>query len=174
MRRLIFVLPLLLFAGLAGVFLLGFGHDPRDVPSALINRPVPIFALPPLPGRGSGLSNADLGGQVRLVNVFASWCLPCRAEHPILTELSGALPVVGINYKDRPEDAMAWLERHGDPFAAIGADRDGRVAIDWGVYGVPETFLIDRDGRIRFKHVGPLTADIVARDILPRIAELRR
>ena len=111
-----------------------------------------------------------------MVNVFASWCIPCRVEHPIITRLAERddVAVFGLNYKDKPEDAKAWLAELGDPYDRIGADRDGRVGIDWGVYGVPETFVVGRDGRIRYKHVGPLTAEAVAERILPLVEELRR
>jgi cytochrome c biogenesis protein CcmG, thiol:disulfide interchange protein DsbE len=173
-RRLIFALPLALLAALAAVFFLGFGHDPRAVPSALIDRPAPEFALPPLPGRDRGLASGDLKGRVRVVNVFASWCLPCRAEHPLLTGLARRVPVMGINYKDKPGDAAAWLAKLGDPYAAIGADTEGRVAIDWGVYGVPETFLVDAEGRIRFKHVGPLTPEVIDGILNPLIEKAGR
>ena len=115
-------------------------------------------------------------GDVTLVNVFASWCIPCKAEHPVITRLSReqGVTVYGINYKDKPEDALTWLSRNGNPYAAIGADQDGRVSIDWGVYGVPESYLIDRKGRIRYKHVGPLTPQVVVEQILPMVKHLRQ
>ncbi|ALJ34181.1 DsbE family thiol:disulfide interchange protein [Azospirillum brasilense] len=175
MRRLIYLLPLLLFVGVGVAFLRGFDRDPRDIPSALIDKPAPEFSLPPLPGHKEGLSNATLKGDVTLVNVFASWCIPCKAEHPIITRLAReqGVTVRGINHKDKAEDAIAWLNRNGDPYASIGVDLDGRVSIDWGVYGVPETFLLDRQGRIRFKHVGPLTPQVVEEQILPMVKHLR-
>ncbi|MBP2296636.1 DsbE family thiol:disulfide interchange protein [Azospirillum rugosum] len=175
MRRLIFLLPLLLFVGVGVAFLLGFERDPRDIPSALIDKPAPDFTLPPLPGHKEGVSSAMLKGDVTLVNVFASWCIPCKAEHPVITRLSKELGVTvrGINYKDKTGDALDWLKRNGDPYASIGADLDGRVSIDWGVYGVPETYLIDRQGRIRFKQVGPLTPQVVDEQILPMVKHLR-
>lgn len=175
MRRLIFLLPLLLFVGVGVAFFLGFERDPRDIPSALIDKPVPDFALPALPGHKEGVSSAMLKGDVTLVNVFASWCIPCKAEHPVITRLSKELGVTvrGINYKDKTEDALGWLQRNGDPYASVGADLDGRVSIDWGVYGVPETYLVDRQGRIRFKQVGPLTPQVVDEQILPMIKHLR-
>ena len=163
--RVLYVLPVLVFTVLAGLFLIRlFGGDPSRVPSALIGRPVPAFALEPLPGVTQagqpvpGLSDADLKGRVTIVNVWASWCVPCRQEHPILVDLAKdpALRVVGINYKDNPENARRFLGALGNPFAAIGADQTGRAAIDWGVYGVPETFVIGPDGTIRHKHIGPL------------------
>lgn len=175
MRRLIYILPLLLFLGVGLAFLLGFNRNPRDVPSALIDKPVPEFALAPLPGHKQGLSSADLKGDVQLVNVFASWCIPCKVEHPIVSRLAEqGIPVRAINHKDKPADALAWLARNGDPYTSIGVDSDGRTSIEWGVYGVPETFLIDRQGRIRYKHVGPLTPEAVEQTILPMVKELRK
>ncbi len=173
---LLFLLPLALFA-LVGVFLgIGLTRDPSTLPSALIGKPAPEFALPPLPGREGegGLSRADLGGQPVLVNVFASWCVPCRIEHPVVARLAErGVTVHGINYKDRPEDALAWLEELGDPFRRVGMDRDGRVGIEWGVYGVPETFVLDREGRIAYRHVGPLQPRDVEEKILPLLEKLK-
>lgn len=176
MRRLIYLVPFLLFAGVGVAFWFGFDRDPKIIPSALLDKPVPGFELPPLPGRNEGLSTAQLKGGVTVVNVFASWCIPCKAEHPIITRLSRqeGLTVRAINHKDKAEDAIAWLNRNGDPYASVGADLDGRVSIDWGVYGVPETFLVDREGRIRFKHVGPLTPQVVEEQLLPLARELSR
>ncbi len=175
-RRLWFALPLATFLGVAAYLAIGLTRDPSAVPSALIDKPVPRFALPPLPGHDTGLTSADLVGRPQLVNVFASWCVPCRIEHPLLMQLAEltGVTVRGINYKDPSQDALAWLERFGNPYASIGVDSDGRVAIEWGVYGVPETFLIDGDGRIRYKHIGPLSADDVTTKILPMIRELER
>jgi cytochrome c biogenesis protein CcmG/thiol:disulfide interchange protein DsbE len=173
-RRLAFVIPALLFAVLLAAFAMGLSHDPHLLPSALIDRPAPDFALPPLYDNAAGLSRKDLQGGVRLVNFFASWCLPCRDEQPELLRLAQTrgIAIEGIAYKDRPEDARRFLERLGDPFRRIGVDRDGRTAIDFGVYGVPETYLIDAAGHIRYRHVGPLSAADVKREILPRIAQL--
>jgi cytochrome c biogenesis protein CcmG/thiol:disulfide interchange protein DsbE len=173
-RKLAFVIPALLFAVLLAAFAMGLNHDPHLLPSALINRPAPDFALPPLYDNAPGLSRKDLEGGVRLVNFFASWCLPCRDEQPELMRLAQdrGLAIEGIAYKDRPEDARRFLERLGDPFRRVGVDRDGRTAIDFGVYGVPETYLIDAAGHIRYRHVGPLSATDVEREILPRIAQL--
>jgi len=163
--RLLFLAPVLVFAALALLFLLRlYSGDPSRVPSVLIGRPVPAFTLEPLPGLTQagqpvpGLSDADLKGRVTVVNVWASWCVPCRQEHPALLDLAKepAVRVVGINYKDNPENARRFLGSLGNPFAAIGADTSGRAAIDWGVYGVPETFLVGPDGTIRHKHIGPL------------------
>ena len=144
------IIPVLVFLVIAVALGFGLTMNPRDIPSALIGKPVPAFELPPVKGRTLGLSSGELGGEVSLVNVFASWCLACREEHPLLMELSrkGLVPVHGLNYKDTPNEAAAWLNKYGDPYGRTGADRDGRVGIDFGVYGVPETFVIDRDGRI--------------------------
>lgn len=175
-RRLAFFVPVLVFVGLAVAFAVGLTMNPREIPSVLIDKPVPDFRLPPVKGRDLGLATTDLRGEVSLVNAFASWCVACRVEHPLLMQLSkaGIVPVHGLNYKDKPDDAAAWLERYGDPYSRTGADLDGRVAIDWGIYGLPETFLVDRHGVIRFKHVGPVTPQVLEETILPLIEELRR
>ena len=172
-RGWIFLLPAALFALLAAGFYVGLGIDSNVLPSALIDQPAPDFALPPLPGEEHGFSSADLRGHVSLVNVFASWCVPCRIEHPVLTALaqSKRVAIYGIDYKDKHDAALAWIAELGNPYVRIGAD-DGRVGIDWGVYGVPETFIVDRDGRIRYKHVGPLAAADVERSILPLVTRL--
>ena len=169
------LVPLVLFVGVLAAFALGLGRDPRLVPSPLIGRPVPTFSLPPVAGHPHGLSSAALHGRASLVNVFASWCVACREEHPLLMRLKRdrVLPVYGIDYKDKPDDAMRWLSNMGDPYARIGADLDGRVAIDWGVYGVPETFVVAPDAHIAFKQIGPITPQVLERDILPLLARLR-
>ena len=174
-RGWIYLIPAAMFAVLAAGFYLGLGIDANVLPSPLIDRPAPRFALPPLQDGQSGFSSADLAGHVSLVNTFASWCAPCRAEHPVLNRLAHAkrVPIYGINYKDKAEVALAWIAELGNPYTRIGAD-DGRVGIDWGVYGVPETFLVDRDGRIRYKHVGPLTQADVEQTILPLVTRLER
>lgn len=175
-RGWLFALPAALFAALGVGFYAGLGSDTTTLPSALIDRPAPRFSLPPLAGSDTGgFSSADLEGRVSLVNIFASWCGPCRTEHPVLNALArtGRVAIYGINYKDKPDAAAAWLAELGNPYARIGAD-DGRVGIEWGVYGVPETFLVDRAGRIRYKHVGPLTRDDVERKILPLVAALQK
>jgi len=174
-RGWIFLLPVALFTVLAAGFYAGIGSDSAVLPSPLIDRPAPRFALPPLAGSEHGFSSADLEGKVSLVNIFASWCGPCRTEHPVLNALaqSKRLPIYGINYKDKPAAARAWIAELGNPYARIGVD-DGRVAIEWGVYGVPETFVVDRAGRIRYKHVGPLTQADVEQTILPLVASLEK
>lgn len=174
-RRVLFLLPLVVFAVLAAYFIIGLGKDPRIIPSALIDKPVPEFDLPALTEDRLGLSSADFGGEVTLVNVFASWCVPCRAEHPIISRLAedGVVKVYGLNWKDKQEDAIAWLKELGDPYERIGHDLSGRVGIDWGVYGVPESYLVDKQGRIRFKHVGPIFSDTLNEELLPIIRDLQ-
>ncbi len=175
MSRGLFLAPALLFAALVAYFAAGLTRDPHLVPSALIDKPVPVFTLPPLPGLGVGLDSAALAtGEPQVLTVFASWCAPCRAEQPVLRHLAGTgVTVRGLNYKDRPEDAVAWLDQFGNPFKSIGADRQGRVALDFGVYGVPETFIIDGRGRIRYKHVGPLAPEDLEQTVMPLIQKLR-
>jgi cytochrome c biogenesis protein CcmG, thiol:disulfide interchange protein DsbE len=175
-RRLLFLIPLVGFVAIAAAFAVRLGIDPSLVPSPLIGRSVPEFSLPPVKGRQLGLATADLRGEVSFVNVFASWCVACREEHPLLMQLAqtGTLPVHGLNYKDRPDDAARWLNTMGDPYTRTGADLDGRVGIDWGVYGVPETFLVDAEGRIAFKQIGPVTPEILDRTILPLVRKLQR
>ena len=174
-RRLVSYLPLAAFALMAVFLGIGLTMNPRDIPSPLIGKPVPQFSLPPVKGRSLGLSSADLKGQVSLVNVFASWCVACREEHPVLMGLAkqGVVPIHGLNYKDKPNDAQAWLDELGDPYTRTGADIDGRVAIDWGVYGVPETFIVDRNGVIAYKQIGPITPEVLKEKILPLIAKLQ-
>jgi cytochrome c biogenesis protein CcmG/thiol:disulfide interchange protein DsbE len=177
LRRLLFALPLIGFAFVAAWFLYGLGRDPAAIPSALIDRPVPAFRLPPLEGAGKpALAREDLRDRVALVNFFASWCAPCRVEHPLLMRLAAEkrVAVYGVSYKDAAADSLRFLSQLGDPYAAIGWDRDGRVAIEWGVYGVPETFVVDRAGRIRHRHVGPLTDEALVRVLRPMIAKLER
>ena len=175
--RLPYLLPLGLFLVLALYFAIGLTKDPKIIPSALIDKPAPEFILPPVAGGTSpGFATADLKkGQVSVVNVFASWCVPCRAEHPEINKLAkmGIVPVYGLNYKDTPQAARAWLDKLGDNYTATGADESGRVGIDWGVYGVPETFIVDGTGRIRFKHVGPIVGDKLETEILPLIRSIQ-
>ena len=176
MRRLVYVLPFVLFAVLAGVFYANLhGPAPDVLPSAMIGKPVPPRALPPLDNETKGFSTADLTGHVTVVNVWASWCVPCRQEAPALAELGSDRSVVlyGFVYKDKPDAARAFLHEVGNPFARIGFDADGSTAIDWGVYGVPETYVIDAKGIIRERYVGPLTDDALASIIRPAIARAR-
>lgn len=177
-RNLLVLLPLLAFLGLAALFFFRLGAgDPSQLPSALIGREAPKTNLPPLTGierdgkAVPGLSNATFSGAVTLVNIWASWCVPCRDEVPQLDELSKdkRIQLVGINYKDAPDNARRFLNRYGNPFVAAGTDESGRNSIDWGVYGVPETFLIGRDGRIAYKLVGPITANNLAKVLRPEI-----
>ena len=174
LRRLL--LPLLAFAAIVAVLAAGLTLNPREVPSPLIGKAVPQFSLPAVRGRTLGLSSADLKGEVSIVNVFASWCVSCKDEHPVFMQMKRErlVPIHGLNYKDRPEDAQKWLDDLGDPYTRTGADIDGRVAIEWGVYGVPETFVIDRDGRIAYKHIGPVTPRLLDETLRPLIAKLRR
>ena len=173
-RYWLFLLPIAVFAGIGVLLYAGLFRDPRLVPSPLIGKPVPEFALDPVQGRELGLSSQNLRGEVSLVNVFASWCVACRDEHPLLLALERerVIPVHGLNYKDTPDAAAAWLDALGDPYTRIGADLDGRVGIDWGVYGVPETFVVDQDGRIAYKHVGPVTPRVLDEIILPLVRAL--
>jgi len=174
--RLRYGLPIIVFVVLALMLSWALNHDPRAIPSALIGQPVPQFTLPPVKGRVLGLSSANLTGEVSLVNVFASWCVECRAEHPLLLRLKadGVVPIHGLNYKDSPDDAARWLNTFGDPYARTGADLNGRVAIDWGVYGVPETFVVAKDGRIAHKQIGPISPESLDETILPLIRRLQQ
>ena len=174
-RRLAFLVPAALFAVLLVVFAIGLGHDPHLVPSALIDRPAPDFALPGLYDTAKGLSREDLGGGgATLVNFFASWCLPCRAEHAELMGLARrpGVTLEGVAYKDKPEDARRFLDRLGNPYRRIGVDRNGTTAIDFGVYGVPETYVVDGGGHIRYRQVGPLSPEDVSGKILPLIGRI--
>lgn len=166
--------PLILFLGMSVGLWFGLRQDPSNLPSPLIGKQVPTFSLPAIDKRPPGLASEDLRGEVSLVNVFASWCVACLQEHPLFMELRGVVPIHGINYKDEHVDALSWLAEHGDPYTRIGADLDGRVGIDWGVYGVPETYVIDRSGTIRFKQIGPVSASVWQDTIWPLIQELER
>ncbi|MEW6689267.1 MAG: DsbE family thiol:disulfide interchange protein [Pseudomonadota bacterium] len=167
--------PLALFAVL-GVFLgVGLTLNPREIPSPLVGKPVPQFRLPAVMGRSLGLASEDLRGEVSIVNVFASWCTACREEHPLWMELAKqrVAPIHGLNYKDAPADAARWLDGLGDPYTRTGADLNGRVGIDWGVYGVPETYVIDKRGFIRDKVIGAITRPIVEQRLLPLLRRLQ-
>jgi len=175
-RTILAFLPLAVATVLGVVLAWGLTRDPSTLPSTLIGRAVPEFTLPPVKGRRLGLSSTDLMGEVSLVNVFASWCVACRDEHPLFMKLAaqGIVPLHGLNYKDQPDDAAKWLDSLGDPYTRTGADISGRVAIDWGVYGVPETFVIGADGRVAYKHIGPVNEEALTGIILPLVEELRR
>lgn len=167
--------PLAIFVVVGGFLGVGLTLNPRDIPSPLIGRPVPQFALAPVQGRTLGLASGDLRGEVSIVNVFASWCVACRDEHPQWMALArrGIAPIHGLNYKDKPDDAARWLGALGDPYRRTGADLDGRVGIDWGVYGVPETYVVDRKGVIRDKVIGAITPAIVEERLLPLVRRLQ-
>lgn len=158
MKRLLYLLPLIIVGVLFAYFAVGLTHDPRVLPSVLIDRPFPPMDLPPIAGRQNGFAAADLSGQVALVNIFASWCVTCKVEHPLLMALTkaGEVPIYGVAWKDDPADTADWLEERGDPYRLVGADRSGRAAIDLGVTGAPETYVVDKKGRIRYKQVGPI------------------
>jgi cytochrome c biogenesis protein CcmG, thiol:disulfide interchange protein DsbE len=170
-----FLIPLAIFIVLVVFLAIGLDLKPREVPSPLIDKPAPAFSLSRLddPARAIGLQ--DLRGQVWLLNVWASWCVACLEEHPVLVEFSrsGGVPIYGLNYKDKRQDAAAWLGRHGNPYTASIVDGDGRVGIDYGVYGVPETFVIDKQGVIRYKHIGPVNREVLDRTIMPLVRKLQ-
>jgi cytochrome c biogenesis protein CcmG/thiol:disulfide interchange protein DsbE len=178
MRRLLVLAPLVVFLALAALFFFRLGAgDPSKLPSALIGRPAPTLDLPPVEGLTEngqpvpGLTSAGFNGDVTLVNIWASWCVPCHDEAPLLTKLADdkRFKIVGINQKDKPENARRFLGRYGNPFSAVGADTNGRAAIEWGGYGVPETFVVGRDGRIAFKLVGPITTENLETVLKPQL-----
>jgi cytochrome c biogenesis protein CcmG/thiol:disulfide interchange protein DsbE len=164
------------FALLVGVLAAGLRLNPREVPSPLIGKPAPSFELPQLQREGKTFATREMLGKVWLLNVWASWCEPCLQEHPVISALAKSLPapVVGLNYKDARENALPWLARHGDPFFLSVFDSSGRIGIDYGVYGVPETYVIDKKGVIRYKRIGPVTQEIAAQKIVPLVRELAR
>ena len=176
MRRLFYLLPLVLFLVLVGYFALALrpGYDPQTLPSAMINKEAPQFDLAGL--NGDGISRDGLKGGPVLINFFASWCVPCRVEQPVLMRLANRehVPLYGIDYKDQPEDATKLLAQFGDPYRRVGLDPDGRVGLDFGVYGVPETYVLDSTGRIRKRFVGPLTAEEVDKELLPLLKALKK
>ena len=171
-----FLLPLGVFAALIALLGVGLTLNPREVPSPLIGKTAPHFELPQLHESAKTFSEKDMLGKVWVLNVWASWCVSCREEHPVLLDLarSGAVPIYRLNYKDRRPEGLAWLKNMGDPYQVSAFDADGRVGIDYGVYGVPETYVIDRRGVIRYKRIGPLTAEIVKEKVLPLVQELGR
>jgi cytochrome c biogenesis protein CcmG/thiol:disulfide interchange protein DsbE len=173
-RRLIFLTPMALFALVFLAFAAGLGRDPSLLPSTLIDKPLPAFDLPPLRPGDAGLKSADLAGEPRLLNVFASWCVSCRIEHPVLLRLKArGVPIDGLDWKDAPADGLGYLARQGDPYRLTGNDQSGRAGIDLGVAAVPETFLVDRRGRVRYKQVGPITPEDWDGVIKPLMDRLR-
>jgi cytochrome c biogenesis protein CcmG/thiol:disulfide interchange protein DsbE len=180
MKRVLYLVPLVLFLALAGYFTASLlsGRDPHELPSALIDKPAPSFDLPPLQGGPdpANLASSGLQGKVLVVNFFASWCVPCRIEHPMLMRLAtdDKIAIYGIAYKDRPEAAQKLLAETGNPYVRIGLDLSGRTGMDFGVYGVPETYVIDKTGHIRKRFVGPLSPELVQRELLPLVRALER
>jgi len=172
MRKLLYrSIPLFIFAAIVLLLWRGLKLDPTVLPSALLDKTVPSFKLQRLDNKQAWFSDADLRGNISLVNVWATWCIPCRDEHPVLMNIArnSKIPIYGINYKDNWQDARAWLRRYGDPYVSSGFDEDGHVAIEWGSYGVPETFLIDEKGTVRYRHTGVLTPQIWREQFLPLI-----
>ena len=174
-RYLRYLLPLAIFIGMAAFLFKGLGMDPREIPSPLIGKSIPEFSLPQVKDPTRTLSSEDLRGKVSLVNVWATWCASCRAEHDVLLQLAatGLVDIYGLDWKDDRAQAVNWLNRLGDPYVASGFDEDGRVAIDWGVYGEPETFVVDAKGIIRYKHAGPLNVELLRQEILPLVKQLK-
>lgn len=177
MSRILYLIPVIILAVLTLFFIKGLTLDPHRIPSVLIDRPVPQMDLPPLPWPegASGLTSDDLKGQVSLVNIFGSWCVSCAVEHPVLMTIaaSGRVPIFGIDWRDDPQKGTEWLRRHGNPYRKVGVDPPpGRTAIDFGVTGAPESFIVDRHGVIRYKHIGPITPDIWSKTLLPIIEHL--
>jgi len=171
-----FLIPLAVFVLLVGFLAVGLKLDPREVPSPLVGKAAPAFELPVLSQPDKRFVPADMRGKVWLLNVWASWCVSCRDEHPVLVELSkkGVLPILGLNYKDKGDEAQRWLKQFGDPYQLSVVDADGRIGIDYGVYGVPETYLIDTQGVIRYKQIGPLTQAILEKKVLPLAMALKK
>ena len=168
------LIPLLIFIVLVGFLAVGLSLNPRQIPSPLINKPAPAFTLSALDAPEQKISAQDLRGKVWILNVWASWCVACRIEHPLLVEFSktGTVPIYGLNYKDKRDDAIGWLAKFGNPYTRSLSDSDGLVGIDFGVYGVPETFVIDKTGVIRMKHIGPVTPEVLRDDIIPLVRKL--
>jgi cytochrome c biogenesis protein CcmG/thiol:disulfide interchange protein DsbE len=168
------MLPLALFVVLVGFLAVGLNLDPREVPSPLVGKPAPVFKLPQLAEPDKQFAVEEMKGKVWLLNVWASWCVSCRQEHPVLVQYSrnGGIPIVGLNYKDQRTDGLRWLKQFGDPYVLSAFDADGRVGIDYGVYGVPESYLIDKAGTIRYKQIGPVTPEVLEKKIAPLVKEL--
>ena len=174
MHRLIFILPIIAFAGLAAFLGFGLTQDPKELPSQLIDRPLPEFVLPGIEAGSPGLASASFRGEPRLLNIWASWCAACPQEHPVLERIAAeGFPVYGIAWKDKPEDSRAFLARYGDPYSGMGSDFPGRTAIDLGVTGAPETFVVDKKGRVRFKQIGPISPEVWEGQIKPLMQQLR-
>jgi len=175
MRSLKFIVPFLLFLVLAGFFAVGLQRDPREIPSPFIDKPAPAFKLQQLHDAAKPFAPEDMKGRVWMLNVWASWCVSCRVEHPLLVEMSkrNIVPIVGLNYKDQREAGVQWLTRFGNPYVLSAYDLDGRVGIDYGVYGVPETFVIDKQGVVRYKQIGPITPEALEKKILPLLKKLQ-
>jgi len=173
-RQLVVAIPLAVFALLAVFLALGLTRDPREVPSPFIGKPAPLFTLQQLREAGNTFRPEDMKGKVWMLNVWASWCVSCRVEHPLLVDMSrkGLVPIVGLNYKDKRDEGLQWLSRHGDPYVLSAFDVEGRVGIDYGVYGVPETFVIDKQGVIRYKQIGPITPEALEKTIKPLLVQL--
>ncbi len=169
-----YLIPLLLFVVMAVFLAVGLKLDPRDIPSPYIDKPAPAFSMPQLHSPDKTLGLSDMRGKVWLLNVWASWCVSCRAEHPLLNYMSGKVnvPIIGLNYKDNPADAKRWLEKLGNPYQISIMDIEGRTGIDWGVYGVPETFVMDKKNIVRYKHTGPITLDAINNILIPLLREL--
>ncbi|MFO1415254.1 MAG: DsbE family thiol:disulfide interchange protein [Burkholderiales bacterium] len=176
MKKLRLLIPLAVFLVLVVFLYVGLFRDPREIPSPLVNKPAPEFTLTQLHAPDKQFSAADMKGKVWLLNVWASWCVSCREEHPLLVELAKAkvVPVIGLNYKDKNDLGIAWLRQNGDPYNFSVVDADGRVGINYGVYGVPETFVIDKQGVIRYKQIGPITAEALEKKIIPLVRELEK
>lgn len=166
-----YLAPLILVAVMIPVFIIGLSRDPRAVPSPLLNKQAPQFELPRLKDPTRTVGSADYEGRLALVNVWATWCVGCRQEHDYLMKLASEIdiPIYGLNWRDRRDEALVWLQRLGDPYVASAYDEDGRIGIDWGVYGAPETFLISQDGTVLHKHISPMTEKVWQQDFLPRI-----
>jgi len=175
-KALRYLVPLAVFTVLLVFLWVGLSLDPREVPSPLIGKPAPAFDPEQLHAPGKRFATADLKGQVWLLNVWASWCVSCRTEHPLLMQLAKAnvVPVVGLDYKDKPADGREWLTQNGNPYSLSVIDQDGRAGIDWGVYGVPETFVVDKQGIIRFKQIGPVSVESLEQKILPLVRALQK
>ncbi len=174
MRSVKLIVPLVAFIALAVFLAVGLTKDPREIPSPLIGKSAPAFRIESLQEPAKTFGPEDMKGKVWMLNVWASWCVSCRVEHPVLVEFSrkNAVPIVGLDYKDMREDGLKWLDRFGNPYALSAFDGDGRVAIDYGVYGAPETFVIDKEGVIRYKQIGPVTPEALEEKILPLLKSL--